>query len=142
MEDQQKLEEIMNELNLYKNQSEVLQQQVDSLQASIAEIETLELTMDEVEGENSLKTLVPVGAGSFMNAEINNTSEIIMSVGAGVAISKNIEEAKETISSQKKELKENLDKMLTNLQKISQIIAQLSPQAEALMNKTQNANAR
>jgi prefoldin alpha subunit len=137
MEDQQKLEEIVNQLNIYKSQSEMLQQQVEAVQGSIAEIEILESTLKDVKDKNSLETLVPVGAGSFMNAEIKKTDEIIMSVGAGVAISKTVDEAKETMASQKEELKESLDKMLNNLQKISQIVAQLSPQAEALMAKVQ-----
>jgi len=137
MEDQQKLEEIVNQLNIYKNQSEMLQQQVEAIQGSIAEIEILESTLEDVKDKDSLETLVPVGAGSFMNAEIKKTDEIIVSIGAGVAVSKTADEAKKIMVSQKGELKESLDKMLDNLQKISQIVAQLSPQAEALMAKVQ-----
>jgi prefoldin alpha subunit len=139
MEDQQKLEEIVNQLNIYKNQSDILQQQIEAIQGSIAEIEILESTLEEVKDKDSLETLVPVGAGSFINAEIKKTDEIIMSIGAGVALSKTVEDAKEIISSQKKELNDSLNKMLDSLQKISQIVAQLSPQAEALMAKLQGA---
>ncbi|MEA4957035.1 Prefoldin subunit alpha [bioreactor metagenome] len=142
MEDQQRLDEMVNELNLYKSQAEVLQQQVEAIQASLAEVEILESTLEDVKEKNSLEALVPVGAGSFMNAEIKNTDEIIMSVGAGVAIKKSVEDAKETLSSQKDELNDSLDKMLKNLQKISQIVAQLSPQAEELMRKVQASNAQ
>lgn len=142
MEDQQRLDEMVNELNLYKSQAEVLQQQVEAIQASLAEVEILESTLEDVKEKNSLEALVPVGAGSFMNAEIKNTDEIIMSVGAGVAIKKSVEDAKETLSSQKDELNDSLDKMLKNLQKISQIVAQLSPQAEELMRKVQANNAQ
>lgn len=137
MEDQQKLDEMVNEINLYKNQAEVLQQQVEAVQTSLAEVEILESTLDDIKDEKSLETLVPVGAGSFMHAEIKKTDEIIMSVGAGMAIKKSAEEAKETLTSQKEELNDSLDKMLKNLQKISQIVAQLSPQAEELMKKVQ-----
>jgi prefoldin alpha subunit len=137
MEDQQKLDEMINEINLYKNQAEVLQQQVEAIQASLAEVETLESTLEDIKDEKSLETLVPVGAGSFMNAEIKKTDEVVMSVGAGVAIKKSTEEAKEILDSQKEELNDSLDKMLKNLQKISQIISQLSPQAEDLMRKVQ-----
>ena len=139
MEDQRKLEEMVNQLNIYKNQSDILQQQIEAVQGSIAEIEILESTLKEVKDKESLETLVPVGAGSFMNAEIKKTDEIIMSVGAGVAVSKTVDEAKETMSSQKEELNDSLNKMLENLQKISQIVSQLSPQAEALMEKVQGA---
>jgi len=137
MEDRQELEKIINELNLYKSQAEIIQQQVEAIQGSILEIETLETTIDNVGNEDPLSTLVPIGAGSFMNAEIKNTKEVVMSVGAGVAITKSIEDAKETIDSQKKELNDTLNKMLDNLQKISAIINQLSPRAEQLMAKTQ-----
>ncbi|MDR0900399.1 MAG: prefoldin subunit alpha [Methanobrevibacter sp.] len=139
MEDQQRLEEMINELNMYKSQAEMLQQQVEAIQGSIAEVEILESTLEDMKDKDSLETLVPVGAGSFMNAEIKKTDEVIMSVGAGVAITKSIEDAKKTIASQKEELNESLDKMLENLQKISQIITQLSPQAEELMQKVQLA---
>lgn len=137
MEDQQRLDEMVNELNMYKSQAELLQQQVEAIQASLTEVEVLESTLEDIKDKKSLETMVPVGAGSFMNAEITNTDEVIMSVGAGVAIKKSAEEAKETLASQKKELNDSLDKMMSNLQKISQIVAQLSPQAEELMRKVQ-----
>lgn len=137
MEDQQRLDEMINELNMYKNQAELLQQQVEAIQASLAEVEILESTLEDIKDKKSLETMVPVGAGSFMNAELKNTDEVIMSVGAGVAIKKSAEEAKETLTSQKEELNDSLDKMMSNLQKISQIVAQLSPQAEELMRKVQ-----
>jgi len=137
MEDQQRLDEMVNELNIYKSQAELLQQQVEAIQASLAEVEILESTLKNIKGKKSLETMVPVGAGSFMNAEIKKTDEIIMSVGAGVAIKKSAEEAKETLAFQKEELNNSLDKMMSNLQKISQIVAQLSPQAEELMRKVQ-----
>lgn len=139
MEDQQRLDEMINELNMYKSQAELLQQQVEAIQASLAEVEILESTLEDIKDKKSLETLVPVGAGSFMNAELKNTDEVIMSVGAGVAIKKSAEEAKKTLTSQKEELNDSLDKMMSNLQKISQIVAQLSPQAEELMRKVQTS---
>ncbi|KZX16216.1 prefoldin subunit alpha [Methanobrevibacter filiformis] len=139
MEDQQELEKIVTELNLYKNQAEMIQQQVEAIQGSILEIETLETTLADIENKDSLNTLVPIGAGSFVNAEINKTDKIIMSVGAGVAITKTPEEAKETLTTQKNELNDNLNKMIDNLQKISNVINQLTPKAEQLMAKTQGA---
>lgn len=139
MEDQQKLEELVSQLNMYKQQSEMLQQQVEAVQASIAEVKILENTLDDIKDKDTIETLVPVGAGSFMNAEIKNQDKIIMSVGAGVAIAKNFEEAKKTTAEQKKELENSLDKLFENLQKITDIVAQLSPQAEQLMQKVQSA---
>jgi prefoldin alpha subunit len=142
MEDQQRLEEMVNELNMYKSQADLLQQQVEAIQVSLGEIEILQSTLEDIKDKKSLETMVPVGAGSFMNAEIKKTDEIIMSIGAGVAIKKSTEEAKITLASQKEELSSSLDKMMSNLQKISQIVSQLSPQAEELMRKVQTGQTQ
>ena len=61
-----------------------------------------------------------------------------MSLGSGVAVSKTFEEAKETTAQQKKELEDTLDKLFADLQQITNIVAQLSPQAEQLMQKLQS----
>jgi prefoldin alpha subunit len=139
MEDQQRLEEIVNELNLYQSQADLMQQQIEAVRASISEIEILESTLNSVKDGEDLETLVPVGAGSFLTAELKNTDEVIMSVGAGVAIKKKLSEAQETITEQKKELQKTMDQMANNLQKITEIIVKLSPQAEELLQKVRGS---
>ncbi len=137
MEDQQKLQQILSQLEAYKAQTEVYQQQIDAVQASIAEVKVLESTLDDIAKKDTVETLVPIGAGSFIKAEIKNEDKVIMSLGSGVAVSKSFEEAKVTTAGQKKELQNTLDKLFKDLQQITDIVAQLSPQAEALMQKLQ-----
>lgn len=104
MEDQQKLQQILAQLEVYKSQSELYQTQIDAVQTSLAEIKILESTLDDISGKDTVETLVPLGAGSFINAEIKNENKVIMSLGSGVAVSKTFEEAKETAAQQKQEL--------------------------------------
>lgn len=139
MEDQQKLEQMVNELNMYKSQAELLQQEIENVQQTIAEVNTLESTIEYMKKKDNVEALVPVGAGSFMNAEIKNDNKIVMSIGAGVAVTKNYDEAKETAESQKKQLEDSLGNLYNNLQQISDVINQLSPQAEQLMLKLQQS---
>lgn len=139
MEDQQRLEELVNQINLYQNQADLIQQQMEAVRGSIGELEILETTLESIKDGKDLETLVPVGAGSFLAAEIKNTEEIIMSVGAGVAITKKIEDAQETVSTQKEELQKTLEKMAQNLQQLSDIIVKLSPQAEELLQKVRGS---
>ena len=131
MEDQQKLQQILAQLEVYKSQSELYQTQIDAVQTSLAEIRILESTLDDISGKDTVETLVPLGAGSFINAEIKNENKVIMSLGSGVAVSKTFEEAKETTA-------EQMDKLFADLQQITNIVAQLSPQAEQLMQKLQS----
>ena len=135
MEDRQRLEEIINELNAYKAQAEMLNQQVETLKATIADMEIAQETLDSIKGKKSPETLVPIGAGSFLITEIKNTEEVIVGLGSGAAVKKNIDDAKESIEEQKKELDNIMQKMVSDLNQISQIITQKSPEAEALIQK-------
>ncbi len=137
MEDKQRLEALMNELNAYQQQAEVLQQQIENLNATITDLSVSMDTLETVKGEDNKETLVPIGAGSFLVTELKNTEEVIISLGAGVAVKKKIDDAKETINEQKIELEELRDKMSNDLQKITDYIIKRSPEAEELMQKVE-----
>ena len=139
MEDQQRLQALVNELNMYQQQAELLQQQMEAMQATLGELESLENTVSALKEGDNLETLVPVGAGSFVNAEIKNTDEIIMSVGAGVAITKTIDDAQKTITSQKEEIRDAMAKMSKNIQTLNDMINKITPQAEQLLQKVQGS---
>ena len=127
MEDQQKFNQLLNEINVYKQQGDLIQQQIELVRASIAEVDALTNTLDDLEGKDSV-----VGAGSFIKGELKNTDEVIVSIGSGIAVKKDVDGARETIARQKKDLEDSLDKMLANMQQVSDIIGSLSAQAEQL----------
>lgn len=132
MEDQQKFNQLLNEINVYKQQGDLIQQQIELVRASIAEVDVLTNTLDDLEGKDSVEAFVPVGAGSFIKGELKNTDEVIVSIGSGIAVKKDVDGARETIARQKKDLEDSLDKMLANMQQVSDIIGSLSAQAEQL----------
>ena len=137
MDDQQRLQEMLSQLEVYRSQSDVYQQQIDAIQASLNEINIFQSTLDDLNGKDSMETLVPIGAGSFINAEIKNENKVLMSLGAGVAVNKTYEEAKELAERQKKELEDTLDKLFKDYQRLTDIIGQIAPQAEQLMQRLQ-----
>ena len=137
MEDQQKLNELINEINAYNQQAELIRQQIELIQASIGEVDALSNTLDDLKGEKSVEAFVPVGAGSFIKGELKDTDEIIISIGAGYAIKKDAEGAKVIIAGQKKDLEDSLDKMLANLQQITDILANLQGQAQQIQSAAQ-----
>lgn len=132
MEDQQKFNQLLNEINVYKQQGDLIQQQIELVRASIAEVDALTNTLDDLKGKDSVEAFVPVGAGSFIKGELKNTDEVIVSIGSGIAVKKDVDGARETIARQKKDLEDSLDKMLANMQQVSDIIGSLSAQAEQL----------
>ena len=137
MEDQQKLNELINAINEYNQQAELIRQQIELIQASIGEVDALSNTLDDLKGEKSVEAFVPVGAGSFIKGELKDTDEIIISIGAGYAIKKDAEGAKVIIAGQKKDLEDSLDKMLANLQQVTDIVANLQGQAQQIQAAAQ-----
>jgi len=135
MEDRQRLEELINELNMYKAQADLLNQQIETLKVSISELAIAMETLDELKGKEGVETFVPIGAGSFLITEIKNTEEIIVGVGAGAAIKKMVGEAQESIKNQKEELEGLLNRMMGDLRNITEIIVQKSPEAEELLQQ-------
>ena len=132
MEDQQRLNNLLNEINAYRQQADLIQQQIELIQASIAEVDALSNTLDDIEGKDSIEAFVPVGAGSFIKGELKSTDEIIVSIGSGIAVKKDADGAREIIAGQKEDLKVSLDKMLANLQQVTDIVGNLQAQAEQL----------
>ena len=132
MEDQQRLNSLLNEINAYSQQAELIRQQIEMIQASIAEVDALSNTIDDIEGKDSIEAFVPVGAGSFIKGELKSTDEIIVSIGAGLAVKKDADGAREIIAGQKEDLKNSLDKMLANLQQVTDIVGSLQAQAEQI----------
>jgi prefoldin alpha subunit len=132
MEDQQRLNNLLNEINAYRQQAELIQQQIELIQASIAEVDALSNTIDDIEGKESIEAFVPVGAGSFIKGELKSADEIIVSIGAGIAVKKDADGAREIIAGQKEDLKDSLDKMLANLQQVTDIVGNLQAQAEQI----------
>ncbi|MBQ2666234.1 prefoldin subunit alpha [Methanobrevibacter sp.] len=132
MEDQQRLNSLLNEINVYRQQADLIRQQIELIQASIAEVDAFLNTLDDIEGKDSIEAFVPVGAGTFVKGELKDTDEIIVSIGAGLAVKKDADGAREIISGQKDELKDSLDKMLANLQQVTDIAGNLQAQAEQI----------
>ena len=132
MEDQQRLNELINEINAYNQQADLVRQQIELIQASIAEVDALSNTIDDIEGKDTVEAFVPVGAGSFVKGELKSTDEIIVSIGSGLAVKKDAAGAREIISGQKDDLKDSLDKMLANLQQVTDVVGSLQAQAEQI----------
>ena len=132
MEDQERLNNLLSQINVYRQQADLIQQQIELIRASIAEVDALFATLDDIEGKESVEAFVPVGAGSFVKGELKSTDEIIVSIGAGIAVKKDAEGAREILTSQKGELNDSLDSMLSNMQQTSDILGNLQAQAEQL----------
>jgi prefoldin alpha subunit len=142
MDDRERLNGLVNELNMYQSQADMLNQQMETVKANIADLSIAEETLQTIKDKKDTETLVPIGAGSFIITEITNTDEVIVGLGAGAAVKKKISDAEESIKAQKKEMESVLNKIMEELNKLTELIVTKTPEAEALIQKLEGSGSQ
>lgn len=134
MEDRQKLEEMVNELNQLQQQGETISQQIEQLNVSLNDIRSAQEAVKGIEGAVGKETLIPIGAGCFITTELKS-DDIIVGVGSDVAIKRSREETEETLKNDKEEVEKLIKSLTEQLQKINDYITQRRPEVERLMKE-------
>jgi prefoldin alpha subunit len=120
----------------FQRQAEALRQEMNVIQASIANCDQTIVTINElkaatVEGKTA-ETMVPVGYGSYAHAEIKNVDKIIVNLGSGFSAEKTAAGAIETLNRRKEQLTKILEQMNASLTKFAQGIQALEAEATRL----------
>ena len=136
-----KEEEITRNLTLieyYKQQLESIDMQLQYLQSTLADYQRAKMTVEQLHAvdENS-ELLIPVGAGTFVNGSLKNSSNVLIGVGAGIVIEKPIDDAITKLDERIKRLQENLEKMFSLGQKIQSDAEELSHKTQHMMEEAQ-----
>lgn len=109
---EEQLRQAIGAMEFYKAQLENLLEQQQLIRYSIEENLRAITTLKEIKaaGKGS-EILVPVGGGSFIYAEVSSDEKVLIGVGSGISIEKNIEDAVQSLESRVKELQESLEKL-------------------------------
>ena len=134
-------EEITRNLTLieyYKQQLESIDMQLQYLQSTLAEYQRAKITVEQLHNaDDKSPLLIPVGAGTFINASLTNASNVLIGIGAGVVVEKTVDEAVMKLDERMKRIQENLEKMISLGQKIQSDAEDLSRKTQQMMEETQ-----
>ena len=115
---EQELQEKYMELQLLEQNVKVAQSQVQTLMTQLAELESVNETLNELKDmKQGSELLVPISNGIFIKADLKNKDELTINVGADVAVEKSIPETKKLLEEQKKEIEKLQQRTLEELQK-------------------------
>jgi prefoldin alpha subunit len=118
---QQQLEELSEKHQVYKHQAESISQQINVVGMTIKDVETALITITTLKDESAgIETLVPIGFGSFVKANLINTDTIVVGIGAGVSVEKNIDDAKSFLEKRKDELTKYQEQLNNTVAKLAQ----------------------
>lgn len=127
------------EIRVLEGSISVLQSRFDIVRAAISEVTLAHNTLDGVKKLNDGEsTLVPVGAGSYIRMQLADSKKLIMGIGAGVAVEKDVESS---VTELKTRLEE-LEKARTAIQQqLEQTASRYQQDRDALEDILRRQNA-
>jgi len=121
---QAKVRERLLILQQLQSESEALQRKIVELELVEAE---LEKTIESLEYFNSLdgsvEALMNLGGGVFAYVDVKDSKKMLVDVGAGVIVEKEVGDAIESLRKKKEKIEENI-------KKLGQVLEQIAAQAE------------
>ena len=113
MQRDESLDKLVYELQILRGMSESIQQRISLVHSALMELNMATSTLEGITNEEDADSmLIPIGGGSYIRGKIDDRKNIIVGVGANVAVEKTVEEAKNDFQSRILEL----DKVRTSLQ--------------------------
>ena len=118
--EEEELRKLSVEMRFLEQTAETLQQRLSMLNAAITDLSYAKMTLEGVEKEKeNSDLLVPIGGGSYVKMKLSNSEKVVVSIGAGVSVEKQLPEAKAM-------LKERLDELEKSMVSAQQQFAQIA----------------
>ncbi|AMQ17679.1 prefoldin subunit alpha [Thermococcus peptonophilus] len=135
-EDTKKLEELAYQYQLLQAQAQLLAQNLELLTLGKNEFQAVKETLEGLKKEEgAVEILVPIGAGSFLKGKILDAKNAIVSVGAGYAVEKSLDDSIAYLEKRIKEYEEAIAKTQEALKKLEVQLGDLAKKAQEIQQK-------
>jgi len=114
---------LIYELQLMQGTADTFQQRLAILQNALADLRVAEESLKGLsETEEGSPILIPMGGGTLVNAQLGETSKVIINIGAEVSIDMPLEDAQKNVAGRL----EDVEKTNTSVeQQLQQLLAQM-----------------
>lgn len=131
---QERLQEIVGQLEYGRQQLEALNKQIQMIDVTVMDLKS---TMLAIEGISQNKVgselIVSIGSGSYVKAKLADNQKILVGVGGDISLEKSASEAKEILEGRVKSLTGSLEGLQKSAVELSRRISGLNQEAETLM---------
>ncbi len=118
MTDEDKLRELMMEMQFLAQQLGQLQQQVEMFQDRINQISVLKQGIDDVKKNDGGDVLLPISDGIFAKGTISNKESLIVNVGADVMVEKTFDETKTMLDERSVDMNTAVDEINKKIEEL------------------------
>jgi prefoldin alpha subunit len=117
---EEELRKLSVEMRFLEQTAETLQQRLSMLNAALTDLSYAKMSLEGLEKEKeNAEILVPIGGGSYVKTRLDSVEKVIVSIGSGVSVEKQLPEAKAV-------LKERLDELEKSAVAAQQQFAQIA----------------
>lgn len=132
-------EKIILEYEQYRNQAEATKKAIELIDTNIAELKLTRNGLKEIEKLSiGNEILVPIGSGSFLKADIKDTTNVIIAIGSEAFAEKSIPQAIEDLETRIKELEKAREEQLKILNFLVSKLEELTPKVQEIISKLQS----
>ena len=133
------IRQLATEIRILEGSVGALQSRLDIIRAAVSEVTLAHNTLEGLKKlEDGESTLVPLGAGSYIRMKIADSKKLVMGIGAGAAVEKDVESSVEELKGRLQEL----DKARTAVQQqLDQTVARYQQDRDALEELLRQRNA-
>lgn len=140
---EERLGRAIGELQVLDRFLSELQARVNSLRSLLLEYESAISFIEELmRSGDKMRLLVPIGAGNYVHAEITDTRKIEVSLGAGVVMTKDVEESAEIMRKRKEDLVKAIEDYENQIAQYAQRAWELRRLVDALAAKLREEKER
>ena len=135
MEQNEKMaQEMYMEYQMLDQHIKKMQSQIETLTNQLMEAAATKNGLDELDKINSGKEIfVPISSGIFVKATIKETSELLVNVGAGAVVQKDLLSAKKLVQKQLEEMKNVHERMINEVDRMARRAAEIEAEIQKLM---------
>jgi prefoldin alpha subunit len=136
--DEETLKKLLVEIRMMEGSTNLIQSRLRIVSSALEETAIAMNTLEGVKGcPKGTEVLVPVGAGSFLRAELTDVEKAITGVGAGVCIEKSIESSTTDLKERQAELeklsgslRQQLEQLLSSIENTKNNLSRMVEQQQ------------
>ncbi len=120
---EESVRQLLVEIRLLEGSANLYQSRLEVIQTALTEALVAHSTLEGIKGKSQgTEILIPIGADSFIRTQIQDSQKIIMGVGAGVCMEKDLEACTANLENRRVEF----EKLSVSLrQQLGQTVARL-----------------
>jgi len=131
---QEELNNLLMAAQQLEQQATRYNQQIEILNGYYNEIHSAEQTLRDLDkAEENNKILVPIGAGNFIYATVENGENIIVTIGAGVHSEKSLQGATEGIKKKKTDVENQLTQIKASYNEVIERLKEIDRVVKSVM---------